>query len=118
MPSRLPLIALLTLLPLCVAAGYGLRFAFLEDSQWVGLCAEQAQRWECQLRTGLGLMIHFRLLAWSALAAALAGFLLSERAGWWLAFAGLCLGIPALLLYTASLAVFAVVIAGLRLVRR
>lgn len=118
MSSRLPLLALLILLPLCVAASYGLRFAFMEDSQWVGLCAEQAPRWECQLRAGLGLMIHFRLLAWSALATALAGFLLPGCAGWWLALAGLCLGIPALVLYTASLAVFAVVVAGLRLVRR
>ncbi|TBW10429.1 hypothetical protein E0E50_10145 [Azotobacter chroococcum subsp. isscasi] len=118
MSSRLSLIVPLIVLSLCLAASYGLRFGFMEDGQWVGLCAEQAQRWECQLRAGLGLMIHFRLLAWCALAAALAGFLLSGRAGWGLALAGLGLGIPALVLYTASLAVFAVVIAGLRLVRR
>ncbi|GAB3394062.1 hypothetical protein [Azotobacter armeniacus] len=118
MSSRQPLIVLLILLPLCLAASYGVRFALMEDGQWVGLCVEQAQRWECQLRSGLGLMIHFRLLAWSALAAALTGFLLPGRAGWGLALLGLCLAIPALVLYTASLAVFAVAIAALRLVRR
>lgn len=118
MSSRLPLIVLLILLPLCLVISYGLRFTLMEDGQWVGLCVEQAQRWECQLRSGLGLLIHFRLLAWSALAAALAGFLLPGRAGWRLALAGLFLAIPALVLYTATLAVFAAVIAGLRLVRR
>ncbi|ACO79656.1 hypothetical protein AvCA_35070 [Azotobacter vinelandii CA] len=118
MSSRLPLMLLLLFLPLWLAASYGVRFALMEDGQWVGLCVEQAQRWECQLRSGLGLMIHFRLLAWGALAVAVAGFLLPGRAGWRLALAGLCLGVPALVLYTASLAVFAVVIAGLRLVRR
>lgn len=117
MSFRFPLIALLLLLPLWLAASYGVRFALMEDGQWIGLCIEEAQRWECQLRAGLGLMIHFRILAWSALATALAGFLLPGRAGWWLGLLGLVLAIPALVLYTATLAVFALVIAALRLVR-
>ncbi len=40
------------------------------------------------------------------------------RAGWWLAVLALVLAVPALVLYTASIAVFALVLAGLRLVRR
>jgi hypothetical protein len=62
-------------------------------------------------------MIHFAILGWSALAAAVIGFVLPGRAGWWLAVAALVLGFPALALYNTTLAVFAVVIAGLRLVR-
>lgn len=110
----------LILLPVSVAlwlaACYGLRFALMEDDQWVGLCAEAAH-WECRLRSGLGMLIHFKVIAWSALAAAVPAFLLPGRNGWWLALLGLFLAILALVLYTASLAVFALVIAALRLVR-
>jgi hypothetical protein len=51
------------------------------------------------------------------LAAAIVGFVVPGRAGWWLAVLALVLGFPALALYNTTLAVFAVVIAGLRLVR-
>ncbi|MEO4047706.1 hypothetical protein AAFN46_11530 [Pseudomonas sp. CAU 1711] len=117
MPQRTSLLLLLLLLPLWLAACYGLRFALMEDGQWVGLCAEQAARWECQARAGLGYLIHLRVLAWGALALAVAGFLLPARSGRVLAGLGLLLGIAALVLYGASLAVFALVLAGLRLVR-
>lgn len=116
MPPRSTLILLLGLL-LCLAGSYVLRFALMEDGQWVGVCVEQAQRWECQLRAGLGLLIHFRVLAWLALCLALTGFLLQRTVGWWLALLGLFCAVPALVLYSASLAVFAVVLAALRLVR-
>lgn len=116
MSRRLPLFLLL-LLSLWLAACYGLRFAFMEDSQWVGICAEAAGRWECQLRSGLGLIIHWRLLAWAALLSALLGFFAPGRIGMLLAALGLFLALPALVLYTASVAVFALVIAALRLVR-
>jgi len=118
MSRRLPLILLLIILPLWLAACYGLRFAFVEDGQWVGLCVEDAQRWECQLRAGLGLLIHFRVIAWAALGTALLAFFVPGRAGWGLAVLALLLALPALVLYTASLAVFAVVLGGLRLVRQ
>jgi hypothetical protein len=62
-------------------------------------------------------MIHFGVLGWGALAAAVIGFVLSGRTGWWLAVLALVLGFPALAMYNTTLAVFAVVIAGLRLVR-
>ena len=42
----------------------------------------------------------------------------SYAAGWGLAVLGLAFGLPALALYNTTFAVFAVVIAGLRLVRK
>lgn len=117
MSRRLPVILLLVLLPLWLAASYGARYGFMEDAQWVGVCVDEASRWECVVRSNLGLMIHFQILGYSALAAAIIGFVIPGRAGWWLAVLALVFGLPALALYNTTLAVFAVVIAGLRLVR-
>ncbi|MCY1258692.1 hypothetical protein D9M68_446170 [compost metagenome] len=117
MPSRSAVILLLLALPLWLAAAYGVRLGLMEDGQWVGICAEQAGRWECQLRAGIGFLVHFRVIAGVALACALPAFFWPGRIGWWLAALALFLGLPALALYSAGLAVFAVVIAGLRLVR-
>ena len=83
----------------------------------MGVCAEDAGLWQCQVRASLGLLIHWRVLAWVALGAALLGFLLPGRKGSLLAVVALLFALPALVLYTASLAVFALVIAALRLVR-
>lgn len=117
MSRRLPVILLFVLLPLWLAASYGARYGFMEDGKWVGICVEEACRWECQVRSNLGLMIHFKVLGWAALGAALIGFIVPGRAGWWLAVLALVFGVPALALYNTTLAVFALVIAGLRLVR-
>ena len=117
MSRRLPVILLLVLLPVWLAASYGARYGFMEDAQWVGVCVDEASRWECQVRSSLGLMIHFKVLGWSAVVAAVIGFVLQGRAGWWLGVLALALGFPALALYNTTLAVFAGVIAGLRLVR-
>jgi hypothetical protein len=117
MSRRLPVILLLVLLPLWLAASYGARYGFMEDGKWVGICVDEASRWECQVRSNLGLMIHFKVLGWTALGAALIGFVLPGRAGWWLAVLALAVGVPALALYNTTFAVFALVIAGLRLVR-
>lgn len=117
MSRRLPVILLLVVLPLWLAASYGLRYGFMEDARWVGVCVDEAGRWECSLRSSLGWMIHFKVLGWSALGAALLGFVVPGRAGRGLAVLALLLGIPALALYNTTLAVFAVVIAALRLVR-
>lgn len=118
MSRRLPLIALLLFLPLWLAASYGVRYVLMEDAQWVGVCAEQAQVWQCQARSVMGLMIHFRIIAWTALGLALLAQVIPARAGWRVAVLALVFGIPALVLYSASIAVFAVVLAALRLVRR
>ncbi|MFJ2713180.1 hypothetical protein ACIOZM_20110 [Pseudomonas sp. NPDC087346] len=117
MSRRLPVILLLVLLPLWLAASYGARYGFMEDGKWVGICVDEASRWECSVRSNLGLMIHFKVLGWAALGTALLGFVLPGRAGWWLAVLALVSGAPALVLYNTTLAVFALVIAGLRLVR-
>jgi hypothetical protein len=89
----------------------------MEDGQWVGICVDEASRWECVVRSNLGLMIHFKVLGWAAVCAAVLAFVVPGRAGWWLAVLALVFGLPALALYNTTLAVFAVVIAGLRLVR-
>ncbi|HSX71934.1 MAG TPA: hypothetical protein VLF16_13480 [Pseudomonas sp.] len=117
MSRHLPVVLLLLVLPLWLAASYGVRFALMEDSQWVGTCVEQAARWECQARAGLGYLIHFRVISWTALVLAVLAFVVPGKAGRVLAGLALFFGIPALVLYSASLAVFALVLAGLRLVR-
>ncbi|MBD9424885.1 hypothetical protein IB232_06085 [Pseudomonas sp. PDM15] len=117
MSRHFPLLLLLLVLPLWLAASYGVRFALMEDGQWVGTCVEQAARWECQARAGLGYLIHFRVIAWTSLVLAVLGFIAPGKVGRVLAGLALFVGIPALVLYSASLAVFALVLAGLRLVR-
>jgi hypothetical protein len=112
-----PFVVLFFILLLWLAVSYGLRYGLMEDVQWVGICADEASRWQCQLRSNLGLLIHFGVFGWGALITALIAFFIPRKVGRVLAVIGLLLGILALVLYMASLAVFAVVIAGLRLVR-
>lgn len=116
---RLPQVLLLLALALWLAASYGVRYGLMEDVRWVGACSDEAvAHWQCSVRSNLGLLIHFGVLGWGALIASVLGFALPNRVGRYLAWVGLLLGMLALVLYSASLAVFAVVIAGLRLVRR
>jgi len=117
MPRRLPLVLLFILLLLWLAASYGVRYALMEDAQWVGVCSGEVLRWECQVRSSLGYLIYFGIIGWTALAVSLVAFCVPGRVGRVLAVLALLCGIPALVLYSASMAVFAVVIAGLRLVR-
>ncbi|MFJ4343806.1 hypothetical protein [Pseudomonas sp. NPDC089401] len=118
MSRTLPTALLLMFLAVWLAASYGLRYGLMEDGQWVGLCAVPADHWQCQARALLGLGIHFQVLPWAGLGLALLAQCVAGRGGWWLAVLALVAGIPALVLYTASIAVFAVVLAGLRLVRQ
>ncbi len=118
MSRRLPLIVSLFALALWLALVYGLRYGLMEDVQWVGLCADDALKWQCVVRSNLGLLIHFGVFGWGALVTSLIAFFVPNKAGRVLAGVGLMLGVLSLVLYTASLAVFAVVIAGLRLVRK
>ena len=118
MSRRVCATALLLLLAAWLAASYGVRYGLMENTRWVGACLDDAGLWQCQVRSGLGLMIHFGVIGWSALGLALIGLMLPGRVGRVLAGLALIPGIAALILYTASLAVFAVVLAGLRLVRK
>ncbi|MFJ4397139.1 hypothetical protein [Pseudomonas sp. NPDC089396] len=118
MSRSLPVAFLLLFLALWLAASYGVRYGLMEDTQWVGLCTVPDEYWQCQVRSLLGLGIHFQVLAWAGLGLALLAQVVSGRGGWWLAGLALVFGVPALILYTASIAVFAVVLAGLRLVRQ
>lgn len=118
MSRRKSLVVLFVLLALCLLASYGVRYGLMEDAKWVGLCSDEASRWECQVRSGLGWLIHFRYIAFTALISSVIAFFVRGCFGWWLAAFALLVGVPALVLYSASLGVFAVVIAGLRLVRQ
>jgi hypothetical protein len=115
--SRKPVILLLIGLSLWLSACLALRYGFMQDARWVGACADDPAHWACRFRSAVGLTIHFRLLAWVALAAALLGFIMPGAGGRRLALFGMLFALPALVLYTASLAGFAVVLAALRLVR-
>ncbi|WP_339412065.1 hypothetical protein [Pseudomonas sp. EA_35y_Pfl2_R5] len=117
MSRYLPLTALLIAAVLCLALSFALRYQLMEGAQWVGLCVEDPQQLACQVRASLGWLIHFRVLAWAALIIAVLAFVLPGAWGKRLAVLALLLGLPALVLYSASLAVFAVVLALLRWVR-
>lgn len=117
MPRHFPVVLLLLVLSVWLAASYGIRFALMEDDRWVAACLESDVQWECRVRAALGYLIHFRVMAWAALALALGGFFMSRRSGRLLAWLALFVGLPALVLYGASLAVLALVLGGLRLVR-
>ena len=118
MSRHLPLVMFSILLVLWLAAAYSLRYSIMEDVHWVGACAEASLQWQCPVRATLGLWIHYGVFGWGSLIVSTIAFFIPRRLGRALAAIGLLLGILALVLYTASLAVFAVVIAGLRLVRR
>ena len=111
------ILLVLLLIALSFALSYGLRFGLMEEGQWVGICSDQPLRWECQLRATLGLLIHWRVMAWLALGLSLVALWLPHGKGRILAALALFCAIPALFLYSASLAVFALVLAALRLVR-
>ncbi|MFV3415409.1 hypothetical protein ACQCLI_18475 [Pseudomonas nitroreducens] len=113
----LPVILVLLALALWLAASYGVRFGLMEDGRWVGVCADEAARWQCSVRSQLGWAIHFGVFGKLALGLSLLAFFVPRQAGWWLAMLALLVTLPALVLYNAGLAVFAVVLAGLRLVR-
>jgi len=117
MPRYLPLTALLIAAAMCLAVSFALRYQLMEGAQWVAVCADDPQQLACRVRASLGWLIHMRMLAWLALACALLAFVLPGAWGKRLAVVALLVGLPALVLYSASLAVFAVVLALLRWVR-
>ena len=117
MSRYLPLTALLIAAALCLALSFALRYQLMEGAQWVGLCVDAPQQLACQVRASLGWLVHFRVLAWTSLVCAVLAFVVPGVWGKRLAVPALLLGLPALVLYSASLGVFAVVLALLRWVR-
>lgn len=117
MPRHLPLILVLMVAALSVLLSLLLRYQVMESEVWVGLCATEPEQLGCEVRALLGWLIHWRVLSLGALGCALMAFVLPDPLGRRLAGPALIIGLPALVLYSASLAVFAVVLALLRLVR-
>lgn len=118
MPPRAYWPVALTVLALWTAGAYGVRYGLMENLRWLEACADDAGLLACQARSALGWLIHFRVIAWVSFISAAAAFVLPARSAKVSAWLGLAAGVPALVLYSASLATFAVVLAGLRLVRR
>lgn len=109
--------AVLLSLGLWVGAAYAVRYGLMENTTWVAACAVEPARWACQARSGLGLMIHWALLPWAGLVLAGLGWAVRGQRGRWSAGLGLATAVPGLVLYTASLAAVAAVLAGLRILR-
>lgn len=107
----------LLLLGVWLGTCYGVRFGLMENAHWVEVCDEKKIIAMCDARAALGRMIHFRVLAWAALACAVPAFFLQGVYGRKLAWLGLFVTAPALVLYTVTPAVFSALIAALRLVR-
>lgn len=117
MPRYLPWITLAIASAACLALSFALRYQLMEGDQWVGLCVEAPEQLACAVRAKLGWLIHFGVLAWGSLLLALLAFAVPGAWGRRLAAPALLLALPAPVLYSASLGVFAVVLALLRLVR-
>ena len=114
-------IVLLILAAIWLALSYVLRYQLMEDSRWLDICSGGAGRsagigW-CELRAGLGLTIHWKVLAYLSLLTAVPAFFIKGDNGRRLAWGSLFFALPALALYTVTLAVFAVLLAALRIVR-
>ncbi|MET0377549.1 MAG: hypothetical protein ABW049_01055 [Spongiibacteraceae bacterium] len=105
------------LLSIWLAACYGLRYGLMENTHWVNVCDGTTQLLACDVRKTMGLVIHFGMLSSGALALALAAWLMRGHIGTKLAWVALVLALPALVLYTATAASFALLIAALRLTR-
>lgn len=100
-----------------LAASYGLRYGLMEEQRWVGLCSDDARLLACEVRHGLGLLIHYGVLPWTALGLALLANVMRGGAGAVLATLAASLAIASLVLYSAGLGAFGCVLAALRLAR-
>lgn len=107
----------LAILGVWLGISYGVRFALMENPHWVAVCDDKTIGFACSARAALGVAIHFQVLARCALLLALPAFFMRGDNGKKLAWISLIFAAPALVLYTVTLAVFAALIAGLRLVR-
>tara|TARA_R110001592_G_scaffold126065_1_gene336651 strand:+ start:1433 stop:1843 length:411 start_codon:yes stop_codon:yes gene_type:complete len=105
---------------LAVAAallGFGVRYGFIEPEQ-MGAACEQAGPWWCVLRRGLMAAVGWNAIGMAALACALLSFLPDPRRHAVVAHVALALGGAGLVLYNATAASAAVVLALVALALR
>lgn len=107
----------LVLASIWLALSYVARYQLMEDARWLDICSGAAGNSWCEVRASLGLTIHRQILPYLALLLAVPAFFIRGVNGRRLAWASLIFGLPALALYTVTLAVFAVLLAALRIVR-
>jgi hypothetical protein len=107
----------LVLAAIWLALSYVLRYQLMEDARWLDICSGGVGGTWCELRAGLGLTIHWKVLAYLSLLLAVPAFFIDGGNGRRLAWGSLVFALPALALYTVTLAVFAVLLAALRIVR-
>jgi hypothetical protein len=110
-------IAPLILAAIWLALSYVLRYRLMEDARWLDICSGSAGGLWCEARAALGLTIHWKVLAYLAVLTAVPAFFIKGDNGRRLAWASLVFALPALALYTVTLAVFAALLAALRIVR-
>lgn len=110
-------IAPLVLALVWLAGCYAVRFLLMEDPRWLDICDGRDGGTLCAVRASLGLIIHWRILPYLALLLAVPAFFVKGRGGARLAWWSLLFGLPALALYTVTPAVFALLLAALRIVR-
>jgi hypothetical protein len=106
-----------TLAAIWLVLSYVARYQLMEDARWLDICSATTGNSWCEVRAGLGLTIHRQILPYLALLLAVPAFFVRGSNGRRLAWASLIFGLPALALYTVTLAVFAVLLAALRIVR-
>lgn len=116
MNPRYRLCGALLLLAAWIGAAYGVRYGLMEHTAWVGACAADPKQTACQVKAGMGLMIHWNVLPLAGLVLALGGWLLRGVRGQRVAVMGLAFALPGLVLYTTSLAGVVVMLAALRCV--
>ncbi len=97
--------------------GLGLRYGFIEPEQ-MGAACEQAGPWWCMLRRGLMSAVGWNAIGLAALACALLSFLPDPRRHATAAHVALALGGAGLVLYNATTASAAVVLALISLALR
>jgi hypothetical protein len=107
----------LALAAIWLALSYVLRYQLMEDARWLDICSGSAGGAWCEVRAALGLTIHWKVLAYLAVLTAVPAFFIKGDNGRRLAWASLVFALPALALYTVTLAVFAALLAALRIVR-
>lgn len=114
-PKRLSCGALgFAIISVLLLFGIWLRYGVLQSDVVAARCTATSAPWWCAGRNALGLLIHFRVFGWLAVAAGIASWWIGGRT---LAFIGLAAGVLGLSMYNTDLAAVGGVLALLRAVR-